>query len=58
MYQLFHEGEASESVGKLKLPKDLRKLLAKMEPDERNLLLHMAQKVARRSNSTADPPLP
>jgi hypothetical protein len=27
----------------------LRKLLAKMEPDERNLVLHMAQKVARRN---------
>ncbi len=48
MCQLFHEDEASESVGELKLPKDdeewgtmgrtadyfknLRKLLAKMEP--------------------------
>jgi hypothetical protein len=25
----------------------LRRLLAKMEPDDQNLLLHMAQKVAR-----------
>jgi transcriptional regulator with XRE-family HTH domain len=65
MYQLFHEGEAAASVRKLKLPRDndewgtvgatgdyfskLRRLLAKMEPDQRNLLLHMAQKVARRN---------
>jgi hypothetical protein len=65
MYQLFHDGEAAASVRKLKLPNDseewgttgqtadyfakLRRLLAKMEPDEQNLLLHMAQKVARRS---------
>jgi transcriptional regulator with XRE-family HTH domain len=64
MYQLFHEGEASASVRSLKLPRDrdewgstgatadylskLRRLLAKMEPDDQNLLLHMAQKVARR----------
>ena len=65
MYQLFHEGEAAESVRKLKLPKDseewgskgdgadyflpkLRRLLAKMEPGDQKLLLHMAQKVARR----------
>ena len=65
MYQLFHEGEAAASVRKLKLPRDndewgtvgatgdyfskLRRLLAKMEPDQRNLVLHMAQKVARRN---------
>jgi transcriptional regulator with XRE-family HTH domain len=64
MYQLFHEGEASASLRKLKLPKDsdewgsagetpdylskLRRLLAKMGPDDQNLLLHMAQEVARR----------
>jgi transcriptional regulator with XRE-family HTH domain len=64
MYQLFHEGEAESSVRNLKLPKDteewgsrgkeadylskLRRLLAKMEPDDQKLLLHMAQKVARR----------
>jgi transcriptional regulator with XRE-family HTH domain len=65
MYQLFHEGEAEASVRKLKLPRanedwgtvgatgdyfyKLRRLLAKMEPARRNLLLHMAQKVARRN---------
>jgi transcriptional regulator with XRE-family HTH domain len=65
MYQLFHDGEAAASVRKLKLPNDseewgtagatadyfakLRRLLAKMEPDNQKLLLHMAQKVARRS---------
>ena len=63
MYRLFHEGEAEASVRKLKLPKDseewgstgkeadyfskLRRLLAKMGPDDQKLLLHMAQKVAR-----------
>jgi transcriptional regulator with XRE-family HTH domain len=65
MYKLFHEGEAAASVRSLKLPKDseewgnkgdeanyvskLRRLLAKMAPDNQKLLLHMAQKVARRS---------
>jgi transcriptional regulator with XRE-family HTH domain len=65
MYQLFHDGEAPASVRKLKLPIDreewgstgatadylskLRRLLAKMEPDYQKLLLHMAQKMARRS---------
>ena len=64
MYQLFHHGEAEPSIRKLKLPKGgeewgskgneagylskLRKLLAKMGPDDQKLLLHMAQKVARR----------
>ena len=63
MYRLFHDGEVGESIRKLKLPKDngewgstgkeadylskLRRLLAKMEPDDQNLLMHMAQKVAR-----------
>jgi transcriptional regulator with XRE-family HTH domain len=63
MYRLFHEGEAEPSVRNLKLPKGneewgttgkeadyfskLRRLLAKMEPDDQKLLLHMAQKVAR-----------
>jgi transcriptional regulator with XRE-family HTH domain len=63
MYRLFHEGEAEPSVRKLTpstgseewgskgreadyLSK-LRRLLAKMEPDDQKLLLHMAQKVAR-----------
>src|SRR5258708_33860166 len=32
----------------------LRRLLAKMEPGDQNLLLHMAQKVARGSNRSAD----
>src|SRR4029077_19362643 len=64
MYQLFHDGEAAESVRKLKLPKDetdwgskgdgadyfskLRRLLVKMESGDQKLLLHVAQKVARR----------
>ena len=62
MYRLFHDGEVGASIRKLELPKDdefgstgkeaayfskLRKLLAKMEPDDQKLLLHMAQKVAR-----------
>jgi transcriptional regulator with XRE-family HTH domain len=37
MYRLFHEGEAESSVRNLKL-----------EPDDQKLLLHVAQKVARR----------
>ncbi len=65
MYQLFHDGEAAASIRKLKLPKDseewgskgdeadylskMRKLLAKMGPDNQKLLLHVAQKMARRS---------
>jgi transcriptional regulator with XRE-family HTH domain len=65
MYQLFHDGEASASVRSQKFPtgaeewgnkgneagylSKLRRLLAKMEPNDQNLLLHMAQKVARRS---------
>jgi transcriptional regulator with XRE-family HTH domain len=65
MYQLFHDGEAAASVRSLKLPKDseewgnkgdeanyvskVRRLLAKMAPDNQKLLPHMAQKVARRS---------
>jgi hypothetical protein len=63
-YQLFYEGEAAESVLKssvrriatngeaqavmLNLSK-LCKLLAKMEPNGQRLLLHVAQKVAKRS---------
>jgi transcriptional regulator with XRE-family HTH domain len=62
MYRLFHDGEVPAGLSKLKAPKDdewgstgggavyvskLRKLLAKMEPDDQKLLLHMAQKVAR-----------
>jgi len=62
MYRLFHDGEVPTSLRKLKPPKDdefgskgseadyfskLRRLLAKMEPGDRKLLLHMAQKVGR-----------
>ena len=62
MYRLFHDGEAPASLRKMQPPKKeewgstgreavylstLRKLLAKMEPDDQNLLLHMAQKVGR-----------
>jgi hypothetical protein len=60
MYRLFHDGEAAASLRKLKHPKDeefgsrgaqadyfskLRRLLAKMEPGDQKLLLHMVQKV-------------
>jgi transcriptional regulator with XRE-family HTH domain len=62
MYRLFHDGEAPATLRKLKPPKDdefgstggeaiylskLRRLLAKMKPDDQKLLLHMAQKIAR-----------
>ena len=63
MYRLFHEGEAEPSVRTLKPSKvaeewgsrgkqadylsKLCRLLAKMEPGDQKLLLHMAQKVAR-----------
>ncbi len=62
LYRLFHDGEAPASLRKLKPTKDdefgstggeadylskLRRLLAKMEPSDQKLLLHMAQKVAR-----------
>ena len=62
MYRLFHEGEAAAGIRKLKPPKDdewgstggeavylskLCRLLAKMEPNDQKLLLHIAQKVAR-----------
>jgi transcriptional regulator with XRE-family HTH domain len=62
MYRLFHDGEVGASVRKLTPAKDdefgstggaaaylskLRRLLAKMEPGDQKLLLHMAQKVAR-----------
>jgi transcriptional regulator with XRE-family HTH domain len=64
MYRLFHEGEAEVSVRKLKLPEGatnwgetgrhadylskLPGLLAKMGPDDRKLILHLTQKMARR----------
>ena len=63
MYRLFHEGEVGASIRKLTSStgsdewgnkgkeadylSKLRKLLAKMEPSDQKLLLHMAQKVAR-----------
>jgi len=62
MYRLFHDGEVGASIHKLKPREDdefgstggqavyiskLRKLLAKMEPGDQKLLLHMAQKVGR-----------
>ncbi len=62
MYRLFHDGEVPAGLGKLKPPKDdefgrttgeaaylskLRRLLAKMEPGDQKLVLHIAQKVAR-----------
>ena len=65
MYRLFHEGEAAVSIRTSKRPEGsqewgskgneadylskLCKLLAKMEPNDPKLILHMAQKVARRS---------
>jgi transcriptional regulator with XRE-family HTH domain len=64
MYQLFHDGEASASVRKMKLDRReqwgdkgqdadyvtrLSKLLGKMTPEDRNLILHMAQRVAKRA---------
>src|SRR5713226_9023929 len=71
MYQLFHDGEAASSIRKLKLLKDgaewgstgdeadylskLRRLLAKMGPDNQKLLLHVAQRVARRSSLQSEP---
>ena len=70
MYQLFHEGRAASSIRKLRLPKGgnewgatgshadyfckLRRLLAKMGPEDQKLLLHMAHKVARRSSLQSD----
>jgi transcriptional regulator with XRE-family HTH domain len=63
MYRLFHEGEVDKSVRARKAPEDsvewgykgkdaayvtkLLRLLAQMEPDDRNLVMHMAQTVAR-----------
>jgi transcriptional regulator with XRE-family HTH domain len=62
MYRLFHDGEATASLRKMKAPKDdqfgsrgaeadylskLRRLLAKMDPDDQKLVLHMAQKIGR-----------
>jgi transcriptional regulator with XRE-family HTH domain len=63
MYRLFHDGEVPAGLSKLTPPtgseewggkgkeadylSKLRRLLAKMEPGDQKLLLHMAQKVAR-----------
>lgn len=65
MYQLFHDGEVASSIRNFKHPKGadewgsegedagylskLCRLLAKIEPNDQKLLLHMAQKVAKRS---------
>ena len=65
MYQLFHDGAVAPSIRKLKRPEgsdewgskgseasylsNLCRLLAKMDPNDRKLLLHVATKVARRS---------
>jgi len=64
MYRLFYDGEAPASLRKLGPTKDgadwgsagreahylskLCRLLARMEPDDRKLILHMTQKMARR----------
>jgi len=62
MYSIFNDGEVHAGLGKMKSAKEdefgtkgreadyfskLRRLLAKMEPGDQKLLLHMAQKVAR-----------
>ncbi len=62
MYRLFHAGEVPAGLSKMKPPKDdefgsrgaeadylskLRRLLAKMKPNDQKFLLHMAQKAAR-----------
>ena len=63
LYRLFHAGEVPAGLSKMKPPKEddqfgskgaqasylskLRKLLAKMEPKDQSLLLHLAQKIAR-----------
>ena len=62
MYRLFHAGEVEASIHRLRVPKveefgnkgkdaeyfsKLCRLLAKMEPGDQKLLMHMAQKVAR-----------
>ncbi|SRR5258706_3862150 len=62
MYRLFHDGEVSAGLSKLKPPKvdefgrkgedaiylsKLCKLLAKMKPSDQQFLLHMAQKAAK-----------
>jgi transcriptional regulator with XRE-family HTH domain len=65
MYKLFHEGDVAPSIRKLKNLGDsdewgsagsdsdylskLSRLLAKMDPSDQKLILHMAQKVAKRS---------
>lgn len=65
MYKLFHEGEPTAAIRNVKRPKSedgwgdkgddaaylskLCRLLAKMEPNDQKLLLHVATKVARRN---------
>jgi transcriptional regulator with XRE-family HTH domain len=64
MYQLFHDGEAEASVRKSKHSEDqepfgtrgaeadylskLRQAMSKLKPNDQKLILHMAQKVAKR----------
>jgi transcriptional regulator with XRE-family HTH domain len=64
MYQLFHDGEAEASVRKSKHSADrelfgtrgaeadylskLRQAMSKLKPNDQKLVLHMAQKVAKR----------
>ena len=66
MYRLFHDGEVAAGLSKLKPPKDndefgsrgaqadylskLRRLLAKMDPDDQKLVLHMAPKKSRETS--------
>jgi transcriptional regulator with XRE-family HTH domain len=63
VYQLFHDGAVAPSIRKLKHPKNsdawgstgsdadflskLCRLLAKMDPADQSLLLHLAQKVSK-----------
>ena len=66
MYRLFHDGEATASLRKLKAPKDeefgstgeeaaylskLCRLLAKMKPHDQKLLLRMASNTIKYSRS-------
>ena len=62
LYRLFHDGEVPAGLSKMKPPKEddfgskgkeadyfskLRRLLAKMEPSDQKLLLHLALRVGR-----------
>ena len=63
LYKLFYDGEVSPSIRTWKRPsseewggrdadatylRHLSKLLAKMKPNQRNLLMHVAQRISRR----------